>query len=195
MFSSNYSTSLKHFKRLGLYKNSTGTVGFNPATKTGWSYRWEFLQVVDGLLVFNCYRWSVTTSGHQSTMRSLLRQLGIKIDIDADLGSIEPKSLSKDTMRKLYKDAFNLEIEIELATRKDSWTQKSRESSLKELQDTIEQLESKIPRLKLSQKEQKAIYLEAVESAMNDLSEKHAARVFKALCVQAAETDLNSIQL
>jgi hypothetical protein len=77
-------SSLKFFKTLKIHKNSTGTCSFNPETKEAWSYNWCFLKVVKGKLIFNDYSYSVTTSSHQSCVRSLLKELKIKVHAYVD---------------------------------------------------------------------------------------------------------------
>jgi hypothetical protein len=190
------SINLKWFKRLKVYKNSTNSVSYDPSTKTGRSYRWEFLQVVDGLLVFNNYNWSSTTNGHQSAVRSVLRERGTKIDIIADFGSIEPRSISKQTTRDLYKRFFDLEIEIDCARQKDSWAQKRRIENHADLLKTIETLETKLAkRCKISKKEILEIKNKAVEDAMNDLSDKLADKTHLFLSMREANNNFNEISL
>lgn len=75
---------MKYFKRLKLYK--AANVTFNPETKDAFSYAWwRFVAVVEGRLIFNNYRYSVTTAKHQHKVRSVLNELGIKIDIEMPL--------------------------------------------------------------------------------------------------------------
>lgn len=70
---------MKHFKRSNIYKASNVT--FNPETFEAYSYRWWlFVKRIKGKTIFNSYRYSVSTSQHQSKVRSLMSQLGIKID-------------------------------------------------------------------------------------------------------------------
>lgn len=70
---------MKFYKRLGIYKASN--VEFNPDTLSAYSYNWwRFVAKVDGKVVFNNYRYSASTSKHQSKVRALLNELGIKID-------------------------------------------------------------------------------------------------------------------
>ncbi len=55
---------------------------WDPASEVATSYGWwQYAARIGGLLVFNSYRYSVSTSKHQSQMRSLLSQLGVRIDI------------------------------------------------------------------------------------------------------------------
>lgn len=71
---------MKYMKRSGIYKASNVT--FNPKTIEAYSYVWwKFVGVVEGKVVFNNYRYSKSTSKHQSKVRQLLQELGIKIDI------------------------------------------------------------------------------------------------------------------
>jgi len=77
-----FNPALKYFKKLGVFKASN--VLFNPNTMTATSYNWwEFVKKINGKVVFNIYRYSNTTSKHQSKVKSLLKQLNIKIDIEA----------------------------------------------------------------------------------------------------------------
>lgn len=72
---------MKHMKRSGLYQASNYKVTFNPKSWIATSYSWwVFVRKIKGQVVFNSYRYSVTTAKHQSKVRSLMRELGIKID-------------------------------------------------------------------------------------------------------------------
>lgn len=71
---------MKLMKRTGIYQASN--VSFDPKTVEAHSYRWwKFVGIVEGKVVFNDYRYSNTTSKHQSKVRSLLQQLGIDVDL------------------------------------------------------------------------------------------------------------------
>lgn len=70
---------MKHYKKTNLYKASNVT--FDPTKIEAISYNWWlFVKRIKGKTVFNSYRYSVSTSKHQSKVRSLMSQLGIKID-------------------------------------------------------------------------------------------------------------------
>lgn len=96
---------MKYMKRSGLYQASNYNVTFDPKTTKAYSYKWwAFVAVVDGLVVFNNFRYSVSTSKHQSKIRGLLNTLGIKIDVEMPI----PKGLQtiqgiegKQAMREL----------------------------------------------------------------------------------------------
>ena len=70
---------MKYYKTQNL--NKASNVTFNVKTIEAYSYSWwAFVKVIKGKVVFNKYRYSVSTSKHQSKVRSLLSQLDIKID-------------------------------------------------------------------------------------------------------------------
>lgn len=71
---------MKHYKRLGLYKASNVT--FDPVAMEAISYGWwKFVRVISGRVVFNNYRYSVTTAAHQRKVLSVMRGLGIEPDL------------------------------------------------------------------------------------------------------------------
>lgn len=71
---------MKFFRRLGLYKSSN--VSFDPSRFEAKSYNWWiFVRRVYGKLVFNDFRYSVSTANHQNKVRRLLTELGVNIDI------------------------------------------------------------------------------------------------------------------
>ena len=71
---------MKYFKRLKVYKACNVT--FDPETMIADSYDWwHFVERINGKVVFNNYNYSNSTSRHQSKVRELLRELGIKVDV------------------------------------------------------------------------------------------------------------------
>lgn len=71
---------MKYFTRLGIYK--ANNVTFNPRTIEAFSYRWwRFVAEIDGVVIFNNYKYSNTTCKHQSKVFKLMNELNIKIDI------------------------------------------------------------------------------------------------------------------
>ena len=80
--------------RYGTYTNSTKTNSINldkrvtglRAVSYGW---WVYCKVIDGKVVFNRYRYSVTTSKHQRECMQLLAEHGIAVDLFVE----SPKSL------------------------------------------------------------------------------------------------------
>lgn len=94
---------MKLMKRSGLYQASNYNVTFNPETLEAYSYKWwRFVAKVDGKILFNEYRYSNSTSKHQSKVRALLEDLGIKIDVTLQL----PRGIRHDqTLQELYIEA------------------------------------------------------------------------------------------
>ena len=73
---------MKHMKRSNIYQCSNYNCTFSPTKIEAFSYRWwKFVGVVEGKVIFNDYRYSNSTSKHQSKVRRLMADLGIKIDI------------------------------------------------------------------------------------------------------------------
>jgi hypothetical protein len=71
---------MKYLKRAGIYKASNVT--FDPKSVSAYSYGWwRFVDVVNGKVVFNNYSYSNSTCKHQHKVRSLMNELGIKIDL------------------------------------------------------------------------------------------------------------------
>jgi hypothetical protein len=95
--------ALKYMTRLKLFKGCNGKLDFDPVTGLGHSYTWyEIAKVINGKLVLNTYRYSVTTSGHVGTLRSLFRQVGLKyIEVEAPRG-LQDLDLCRDTMIENY---------------------------------------------------------------------------------------------
>lgn len=94
-----YSKMVLNFKkRNNMYSNTTGSLTFNLETCEAHSYRWwKFVAKVEGLVVFNSYNYSNSTSKHQSKIRSLLDQLNIKIDLFVQI----PKGINSSSLQDL----------------------------------------------------------------------------------------------
>lgn len=98
-----HSMALKYMTRLKLFKGCNGKLDFNPLTGLGHSYTWyEISKVIKGQLVLNTYGYSMTTSGHVNTLRSLFSQLGLKyLEVHAPRG-LQDLDLCRDTMIENY---------------------------------------------------------------------------------------------
>ena len=71
---------MRYYKTLKKYKASN--LSFDCRTTTALSYNWwEFVKVINGLVVFNDYRYSPTTQRHQSKISCLLDYLHIDVDL------------------------------------------------------------------------------------------------------------------
>lgn len=76
--------SMKYFVRNNIYKSKN--VSFKPDALNAYSYDWwRFVAKVEGKLIFNDYRYSVSTARHQQKVSNLLSELNIKIDISMPL--------------------------------------------------------------------------------------------------------------
>jgi hypothetical protein len=80
--------ALPYRPRLQLFKGCNGNLQFDPVDCIGFSYDWyEIVKRIEGKVYLNAFDYSVTTSGHVSTLRSLLEQLGIPYrEIEAPKG-------------------------------------------------------------------------------------------------------------
>lgn len=192
MFNSG-SHSLKYYKRLKIYKNAHDTCNFNPETKAGRSYNWEFCQVVNGMVVFNSYHWSSTTSAHQSAVRSILREL--KIDfIQVDMGRATPRGINLDQVKALYSKIVELEIECESSKVPESWANRYRLQTIKEGYADLEKIYKIHKRLKLTKIEMEAIRMQCYEKEMSRLMELESEKAFKALHLKLAAENVNEVQ-
>jgi hypothetical protein len=136
----NQGDKMKFFKRANLYKASNVT--FNPDTCEARSYEWwAFTKTINGVLVFNDHRYSVSTAKHQSKVRALLRDLGhdIGLVVDARCG------LQNDEWKSQAVDSISHEIEsIKLAlasTRRKKALDQSRLERLNTLTKEKQELE------------------------------------------------------
>ena len=92
---------MKLMKRSNIYQSSNYNCTFDPNKVEAFSYKWwKFVGVVEGKVIFNDYRYSKSTSKHQSKVRRLLQDLGIHIDISMPI----PKGLP-GSYRKTYSSA------------------------------------------------------------------------------------------
>lgn len=188
------STSLKYYKRLKIYKNSTNTVSFNPETLEGRSYRWTFCSKIFGKVVFNEYRWSPTTSGHQSAVHGALRESNIDY-ITVDAGRTEPRYINLDTMRRLYRDIVDLEFELEISKRKDTRVYSWKKYDLEDKIKNFNKLESLDKSLRLTDSDKQKIRDEVDEKLFESLMDKENLKSFKKLNVKLNQENVEEIEL
>lgn len=152
------SQGLKFKKRSGLYTNSTKRVSYNPTTKTAFSYGWQFVDVVKGLVFFNSFSYSSTTNRHQRDVRNTMRNLGHDINYTVSYwGSLNVTEI----MQHYYNELFKEEVYY---NRKGIRTY-NKESSLdriEKLKEVIKDLESK--GFSLSKKEVKELKIKSIET-------------------------------
>lgn len=69
---------IKFYTRLGVFKNSRETMGFDPVRLSGHSYRWwSMVRKVRGKVLLNTFGYSNQTSKHIGKMHRILGILGI----------------------------------------------------------------------------------------------------------------------
>lgn len=92
-------SSLKLMKRTGIYQGSNYNVTFDPSKIEARSYKWwSFVSVIEGVTIFNNYRYSVTTSKHQSRVSQVMDALKIKVGMTLPI----PEGLQKySTLKEL----------------------------------------------------------------------------------------------
>lgn len=128
---------MKFFSRLKLYKATNVTL--NPATLDAFSYGWwRFVAVVEGKVIFNSFRYSVTTAKHQRKVRSVLADLGVTVDLDLQL----PRGIRHDqTLAELIVEAEETLCEqfLEAEAKRDERNERSRLKRLTaKLEDYLE---------------------------------------------------------
>jgi len=121
---------MKYYKRLKIWKSSNVT--FNPETCEAHSYKWWlFVAKVKNKVVFNNYRYSVSTEKHQSKVEWLLAQLGVKIDFYAEF----PRGIDRpQSAIDLYKnriESLQELIDTPRSHEKKNLERKSEQESLK----------------------------------------------------------------
>jgi hypothetical protein len=191
---SNGTRSLKYYKRLNIYKNSTNTVSYNPVLKEAWSYNWKFCSMVNGTLVFNNYNWSPTTCRHQSAVRRVLTDLKINF-VEVNLGQTRPENVNLERVTQMFRDIIEKQCEVELSTRVESWAHASRVRELETMKQNLIIVQQLRSDLRLTVKVQNEIIEKVFEGTFNDLSEKQAARGFKEMSLENAASDLNEVIL
>lgn len=91
---------MKYFVTQKIWKASNVTFATQPIKATSYDW-WTFVREINGRVVFNGFRYSVTTAGHQAKVRRLMTQLNIRVDFEVETC----KSLDTDWV----KDAIELQ--------------------------------------------------------------------------------------
>lgn len=120
---------MKFMKRAQIYKGNNIT--FNPKTMDAVSYNWwRFAARIDGLVVFNDFRYSVTTAKQQRKVAGLMHELGIKVDLTLTL----PRGIRHDqTLAELVLECEEHLCEkfLEAELKREERNEKSRVKRLK----------------------------------------------------------------
>ena len=118
------------------FKGCNGKCTFNPFTLDAYSYgHWKFVKVINGKVVFNDYRYSVTTRTHQNAIEALLNQLGVKVDLTVDMRS-SLDSFESDALKPMYRELIALEIAMNRKGSKPNLN-KQRVENIKSIQKDI----------------------------------------------------------
>jgi hypothetical protein len=187
------SSSLKFYKRIGIYKNSTGTCEFDPENIQGRSYRWTFCAPINGIVVFNEYHWSQTTSCHQSAVSSVLSELKIPY-VRGNFGRNDMRGFDgRAAATELFKELAELEIKLEQSRKPDGWTYKSNVSRAAEIHADLEKLARLDKRFRVPEKTKKTIRAEAELSELERVSELESEKCFKHMELKRASENLSEI--
>ena len=102
---------------------------------------WNFVNVINGKVVFNWFKYSNTTSNHQWAVNALLQDLGIKVDVTVNMN----RSLTEDTFRQ---DALHYyyNTATQLIVKKNS--PRVRKKTKEECEMALENIREKIKELK-----------------------------------------------
>lgn len=97
---------MKYYPRLKIYKASNVT--FDPESMVADSYNWwNFVQKINGYVVFNNYFYSRSTRKHQAKVRSVLNQLNINIDVEVNISMGLQACYGENSFKELGINALN----------------------------------------------------------------------------------------
>lgn len=106
---------LTYKPRLKIYKYKARSVcTFNPRTLNAYSYdHWCLFKRIDGVNILNNYAYSHTTSKHIRMLRTLLRNLGIRINLEITTSvNLKDSDLSlSDWLHNVYRTIAKLKVE------------------------------------------------------------------------------------
>jgi hypothetical protein len=137
-------------------------VSFSPETQEAYSYGWwRFVERIGPYLVFNSYRYSVTTAKHQREVQWLLEDLGLSMDL-----YIEAPTGLQDLESALSHYASRIFVLQELISRKGSRKAKNADR-LKE----ITTLQIKIATIQMLQRVRDSQDAKAVEASITQTAE------------------------
>lgn len=142
---------IKWFPRLGIYKNSTGNVTFNPTTMEAYSYNWwQFVRKIGKTVIFNDYYYSSSTNAHQWCVKSVLKEKKIRYITVSIRDSLH--KLNDDTVKGLYQDMFK--TELQLGRMRSKWRKNKAKKSIKSHQkmiDAMHKLGYKLTKVEIAQ--------------------------------------------
>lgn len=141
MFNNGVNThGLRWRPRLKVWRSSNNI--FRADELIAYSYgHWCYFRVIKGLKVFNAHYYSQATRGHQSELRTVLKKLKIKIDVEIDTRSSLDGEDLKGWLGSAYAKLFELEIKAARSKRPDAWAQRHRLREIKDQRKAIQRLE------------------------------------------------------
>lgn len=113
---------MQYRPRLKIYKGSNNKNVFNPETFEATSYNWwVYVAKIKGVIVFNDYRYSVTTNQHQWEMKSFLKET-MKVNMKKVVFVDQRESLSSGLFLDLHYERMALaEVRLKAPNRKDDF--------------------------------------------------------------------------
>lgn len=136
---------MKFLKTKNQYKASNVLLDLNNEIATSYDW-WIFLKRINGKLVFNKYRYSPSTAGHQRKILKQLDQLGIKVDMFIEA----PKGLQDLNSAISYYEYEISELVNDLATTNRRETTKQNQVKLiQNYQTKIKDIKKILPKNKL----------------------------------------------
>jgi hypothetical protein len=95
-----------------VFKGSNGKNTFDPLTLEAVSYgHWCYVMKIKGKVVFNWYKYSNTTTGHQYEMSSLLKELGVKTYLKVKMAP-SLRRFKNEALEPMYREMFELEVAL-----------------------------------------------------------------------------------
>lgn len=128
--------SLPFQKRAKNFKSNNNMLDLENFTAKSYNW-WNYVIRIKGKVIFNNHNYSATTNKHQWAMRSLLRELGIKIFMTVNTRKSLTEHVFKfDILEELYTSLYTDEFEVKNSRIRTS----TRESLLCDIKHTKEKI-------------------------------------------------------
>lgn len=145
-------SGVRFYSRLGVFKNSRNTMGFDPVSLEGHSYGWWVMtRSIKGQVILNTYSYSNQTAKHINKARRILSLLGIPFK------TLESPRGLQDLEGAARHHAYSLaEIELKNQYKRRGSRDWSTQTHVKAL-NTLKQLGIKVTKSLLTETQQLAI--------------------------------------
>jgi len=129
---------MKFSKKRNQYEASNVT--FDAEKLEAFSYKWwKFVTIDNGLVVFNNYNYSPSTLKHQSKVRKLMNDLGIKIDMVVYTRlSLDQDGWKADAAKNLLEKKGEIIKQLSNSRRKKSLDEQ-RKNQIESIQDDLKE--------------------------------------------------------